>query len=429
MEKEGGIAKKVYIRLTGLIFIFDIVSLLVGSADIRNMAIVGLILITVVALGIKCVQLIVLRRQNNDRKRWLNKRQRRVKRALLDVTLTAEEHKYLQEDECFLLDEEERLEEWYEEGKSKLIKKSVEMLVTSLIVVILILIIEPVYTYAKELVNVIFNGSGENSEDSTDQDETKYDIEENEEDDFKGEDAGNAMEYVEAPVHPIGNEAIIAGMTFYLDDFTLAWIPTPEMEAAVFYVDHDSLDINGIVTSHVEYCLNLNLEDTYNGHTTPKEESLAMGASAREDTFDDSREKVKEYAAENKYEEWKDELMHSSYLDDIISDRLEIWDAGKQNSTMASLLANNYQDYALEYQNQGGDGYTILSYYMESIIWSERALSYEDADKKEIFKYIKGRYWDIVTCFDIPEKYRNEAEAIYMEMGKYEDYIEVEIND
>lgn len=429
MKKEGGIAKKVYRLLTGIIFIGDFVGLLVGNVIIRNIAIAGLILITIVALAVKYVQLIYLNQCNDHRKRGINKRRREVRRALQDVAPAGEEHNYLQKKEWSLQDEKDSLEEWYEEEKSKLIKKSVETFVTSLIVLILILCIEPIYTQAKELINVIFNGSDEKSEVSADQDETNYDTKEDDEDDFKGEDAGDVMEYVEEPVHPKRNEVIIAGMTFYLDDFTLKWIPTPEMEATVFYVEPDSLDINSTVTSHVEYYLNLNLEDTYNGQITPEEESLAMGASAREDIFDDSRKKVKEYAAENKYEEWRDEMMHSSYLDDIISDRLKIWNEGKENGTMASLLANNYQDYALEYQNQGGNGYTILSYYMESIIWSERALSYEDAVKKEIFNYIKARYWDIVTCQDIPEKYRNEADAIYQEMGEYEDYIEEEINE
>lgn len=50
-------------------------------------------------------------------------------------------------------------------------------------------------------------------------------------------------------------------------------------------------------------------------------------------------------------------------------------------------------------------------------------LSYEGTDKEEVFEYIKARYWDIATCSAIPEEYRNNAEAIYREMGKYEDYI------
>lgn len=212
-------------------------------------------------------------------------------------------------------------------------------------------------------------------------------------------------------------------MSFYIDDPTLEMIPTPEMIEAVFYVNEGDMNIQAIVKQHIQDLLDKKLKDTYNGCLSPAEERLADEASKLETAFDDSRKMVKYYAAENNYAKWREMLRHSTDLDEIIEKRLRLWKSQKRNGTIALLLANNYQDYALEYQNQNKSGYTILSYYMETIIWSELELGYEGTDKEEVFKYIKARYWDIATCQAISEEYRNNAEAIYRAMGKYEDYI------
>lgn len=115
--------------------------------------------------------------------------------------------------------------------------------------------------------------------------------------------------------------------------------------------------------------------------------------------------------------------MHSSELEDIIQKRLALWESGRRNSNIAFLLANNYQTYALEFQNQGGNPNTKLYYYLEAIAWSEKALSYEWANSKTIFNYIKARYKDIADLQDIPESTREAAQAIYDAMGEYSDYV------
>ena len=52
-------------------------------------------------------------------------------------------------------------------------------------------------------------------------------------------------------------------------------------------------------------------------------------------------------------------------------------------------LANNYQAYALGYQKQNRSGMTIFCYYLDSIIWVERALAYEGLTKaRKVLIYI-----------------------------------------
>ena len=280
---------------------------------------------------------------------------------------------------------------------------------------------EPIYTYAVSLIqNASEQGTTKND---GKEDEESAQVEGKTADDSEGKGEKDVQEGSDKSNDLESSGVIVYGMTFYLDEPAQELVPTPEMEAAVFYVEVDDININDIVKQFIQNLMDKNLKDTYNGCLSQGEERLADGAAKHETFFDESRENVKYFAAEDNYEEWKKELMHSAYLDDIIEDRLELWDSGKCNGTIASLLANNYQDYALEYQNQGKSGYTILFYYMKTIIWSELALSYEGADREKIFNYIKERYWDIVTCQAIPKEYQNKAKAIYLEMGKYEDYI------
>lgn len=127
------------------------------------------------------------------------------------------------------------------------------------------------------------------------------------------------------------SEFIIEGMTFYLDDPTLERVPTPEMVEAVFYANEDSLDISETVKQHMKSLLNENLKDAYNGCISAAEEVLACEASDQEEKFDDKRVSVKQFAAENNYVEWRKNLMHSTYLDNIIEKRLKLWESEKRN--------------------------------------------------------------------------------------------------
>lgn len=220
------------------------------------------------------------------------------------------------------------------------------------------------------------------------------------------------------------NNIIISGMSFYLDETAYEKFITSEQENSVFYISVDDTDVDQIVQEHIRDIINQNFEDSFTYMASISERNSAAAASEKETIFYNSIKNVKSYAAENNYIRWKEELRHSSELDEIITIRLALWDSDRRNSYIAFMLANNYQAYALEYRSQSESSNTTLYYYVESILWSEKALAFEWADKEKIFTYIKGRYKDIADFQDVPDSIRLIAQAIYDGMGEYSDYID-----
>lgn len=217
------------------------------------------------------------------------------------------------------------------------------------------------------------------------------------------------------------NDEIIEGMSFYLENPDIIKDIPLEEERVIFYITQDE-DINAKIKNHVQQLLDADKVDTFSNNLSLEEAADVNDASCRETEFDIAKEAAKTYAKNNNYIMWKNSLMSSSKLDEILELRLSVWNSDKCGEEIASLIANNYQDYALEYQNQGKNGYTILYYYMQTIKWSEYALSYESRQERKHFYYIKGRYFDIMNCLSIPKEYRDSAELIYNAMGEYEDY-------
>lgn len=220
------------------------------------------------------------------------------------------------------------------------------------------------------------------------------------------------------------NNIIIPGMSFYLDETACEKFITLEQKNAVFYVNVEDSNSDQVVQEHIRAIINQNFEDSFTYMASISERNSAAAASEKEAIFYNSITNVKRYAAENNYIRWKEELRHSSELDEIIAIRLALWDSDRRNSYIAFMLANNYQAYALEYRSQRESSNTTLYYYVESILWSEKALAFEWADKEKIFTYIKGRYKDIADFQDVPDSIRLVAQAIYDGMVEYSDYID-----
>lgn len=218
-------------------------------------------------------------------------------------------------------------------------------------------------------------------------------------------------------------KVIIEGMTFYLDDPNAeAHLLSEDISKALFKHYYED-DINEDVKDYMQLLIDENRKDTFSNNLTSTEKDEINQASAKEAVFDKSCIEAKKYAAEGDYENWKSSLMHSAELDAIIESRISVWNDGKRDGEIAALIANDYQCYALEYQNQNKSGDIILFYYVQSINWSINAIVYEDANEREQFEYIKTRYLDIASCQAIPENYRMDALGIYNAMGEYEDYI------
>lgn len=427
MKKEGGILSNVYIWVSVIVTVGDFIGRCSNNRYICIGAWVVLVCLSIESLVKKYRNMQCLREKRVRKLKHLDKRITNIKKEMLNKDISEIERVKMQEEEVNLLDEKEEAKDEYYKEKVAIIQESKKRLYTygiAFLILLVIYVFPLIYTNVKEMASMGqgefeqgVNGGMDNEDVETVQKEDTL------ADGSEGKDEADIQKEYDESEDSGSIGSIVYGMSFYLDDPTLVWIPTPEMIEAVFYVNEDPGNIQAIVKQHVQNLLNKNLKDTYNGCLSSAEERLADDAAKQETNFDNSREMVKHYAAESNYAKWREKLRHSTDLDDIIEKRLRLWKSQKRNGTLASLLANNYQDYALEYQNQYKSGYTILSYYMETIIWSELELSYEGTDKEEVFNYIKARYWDIVTCQAIPEEYRNNAEAIYREMGKYEDYI------
>lgn len=428
MKKEGGILSNVYIWVSVIVTVGDFIGYFSNNIYVRIGASAVLVCFSIGSLEIKNRKLQCLREQKARKMKRLDKEITNIKKAMLNKDISEIERDEIQEEEVNLLNEKTETEDRYcrketeikHENKKRIHTCGIAFLILSVLNVVAPLI----YPSQKEMTSMSQGEAEQGVYGGRDNEICeKLQKEDKLADGPEGKDEIDLQEEYDESKESESKGNIVYGMSFYLDDPTLESIPTPEMIEAVFYVNEDNRNRQAIVNQHMQNLLDQNLKDTYNGCLSPAEERLADEASTQETDFDDSRKLVRQYAAENNYAGWREKLRHSTDLDEIIEKRLRLWKSKKRNGTIASLLANNYQDYALEYQNQNKSGYTILSYYMEAIIWSELVLSYEGTDKEEVFKYLKARYWDIATCQAIPEKYRNHAEAIYCEMGQYEDYI------
>lgn len=427
MKKEGGILNNVYIWVSVIVTVGDCIGYFSNNIYVCIGASAVLVCLSIGSLGIKNRKLQSLTEKKARKLKRLDKEITNIKKAMLNKDISEIERDEMQEEEVNLLNEKTEAEDQYCQKETEIKqenKKRIHTCGITFLILLVSVVAHLIYTSQKEMTSTgqgeaeqgVYGGRDNEIWEKLQKKDTLADGSE-------GKDEIDLQEEYDESKESGSKGNIIYGMSFYLDDPTLERIPTPEMIEAVFYVNEDNRNIQAIVKQHMQNLLDKNLKDTYNGCLSSAEERLADEASTQETDFDNSRTMVRHYAAENNYAKWREKLRHSTDLDEIIEKRLRLWKSQKRNGTIASLLANNYQDYALEYQNQNKSGYTILSYYMEAIIWSELELSYEGTDKEEVFKYLKARYWDIATCQAILEEYRNNAEAIYREMGKYEDYI------
>lgn len=114
------------------------------------------------------------------------------------------------------------------------------------------------------------------------------------------------------------------------------------------------------------------------------------------------------------YEGWEKAVPDISELQDVIDGRQELLEKC-ESGRLNFLLANDYQSYALEYQNRDeGDAGHILYYYAKSIYYAEQALRYAEYTEEEqiyIINYIGKRYKDIGDCGRIEKLYLDNGWA------------------
>lgn len=110
-------------------------------------------------------------------------------------------------------------------------------------------------------------------------------------------------------------------------------------------------------------------------------------------------------------------LLSSDLLDEVINGREELFEL-YPNGSLAWILANHKQTYALNYLEQTNDEKSILYFYMSSIRDTQKSLEFEMSKetKAERINYLQSRYKDIAECKTINGDTRLKAYEIYTSM-------------
>ena len=129
----------------------------------------------------------------------------------------------------------------------------------------------------------------------------------------------------------------------------------------------------------------------------------------------DFEEEIQKYKNMEYYDEWKKNAPNSSELDEIISGKRKVATTLQKNKidnyTVWWSLANDYQNYALEYSVQTTDAEKITFYYMKSIYCCLEVLKFDNDKNVEelIWNYMEQRYKDLLIQDGISQKYREVA--------------------
>ena len=146
-----------------------------------------------------------------------------------------------------------------------------------------------------------------------------------------------------------------------------------------------------------------------------KRQSLGRTFSDYVAVENDFEEEIQKYKNMEYYDEWKKNAPNSNELDEIISGKRKVATTLQKNEidnyTVWWSLANDYQNYALEYSVQTTDAEKITFYYMKSIYCCLEVLKFDNDKNVEelIWNYIEQRYKDLLIQDGISQKYREVA--------------------
>ena len=122
---------------------------------------------------------------------------------------------------------------------------------------------------------------------------------------------------------------------------------------------------------------------------------------------------------ENTFSNENEKILSSNLLDEVIDGREELMDSNP-NGTLAWILANHNQTYALNYLHQTESARSVLFLYMKSIFNTQKSLEFEMSSeaKNERINYMKGRYKDISECTLLDDSIRLRALEIFVIMDE-----------
>ncbi|KAI4445141.1 hypothetical protein C823_007648 [Eubacterium plexicaudatum ASF492] len=165
----------------------------------------------------------------------------------------------------------------------------------------------------------------------------------------------------------------------------------------LFYENENNLDVK--IKSEITLWLN--------SHKDNSSLDTAVTSSGKSAEYYSNIER--EFTSEN------ENHFSSDLWEEIISGRKELFKS-HPNGSLAWLLANQMQTYALNYLKQTNNGDSVVYFYLESIKNTQDSLEF-DMDikiKHKRIKYLQSRYKDIAECEIINEDIQLKASKVYI---------------
>lgn len=134
-------------------------------------------------------------------------------------------------------------------------------------------------------------------------------------------------------------------------------------------------------------------------------------ASRLEAAFIEGEKQTQIYAELKDADKWEKSLLHSSTLQEVIDERILVWDAGERTAELAFLISNAFQKLAYECDSQNADTLVVAAYYAESILWTQKAIGLSDQSQINMYyNYYKERYHDLRDLFSRAAYFSEEKE-------------------
>lgn len=203
---------------------------------------------------------------------------------------------------------------------------------------------------------------------------------------------------------------------FILDEPDRNPILSQEIELQVFFeFNEENLEV--IILEYITKISNYNFVGIDYNLVVNSDNKKFSSYSQQEDIFKANVQNAKGYIY---LDDWYNIAPHSSLLDSIINGRIKLNEV-EQNNVYGCYkvwwtLANDYQYYAQEYENQTSNKQAVLYYYSMSIYCCMQAMRYDisQTDYNRTFHYMIMRYHDIYRYESIiPDKYKKQSEKIY----------------
>lgn len=203
---------------------------------------------------------------------------------------------------------------------------------------------------------------------------------------------------------------------FILDDADGEYRISANIDEMIFFWGIYEEELDELIKEFVANLLDMKKSNVEVSNLMSKDGKTAWDYQNAEKRFENRISETKDIST---YEEWSKEAPHSSELDEIIAGRELLGTShvgdGKGNSEIWWNLANDYQKYATEFEEQTENEEAILYYYSMSIYSCIEALQYDISSEEQrmILNYMRGRYEDL--CYyksTIPIEYKKRAEQI-----------------